>query len=97
MAVSGGSSRLFSRYVNQENEIYYLNSEGKIEVKNSSKGNESIKYVNIGNDDARLKVRHYLLLTHSFSHPTFTDIEGVQFHSHRSEQSPKSYFVMVQQ
>ena len=67
MAVSGGSSRLFSRYVNQENEIYYLNSEGKIEVKNSSKGNESIKYVNIGNDDARLKVRHYLLRTRSFT------------------------------
>ena len=84
MSDSGGSSRLYSRYANQENEIYYLNSEGKIEVKNSRKGDDSIKYVNIGNDDARLKVRGYLPLAHSLHLLThsLTDVEGVLLHSH---------------
>ena len=84
MSDSSGSSRLYSRYANQENEIYYLNSEGKIEVKNSRKGDDGIKYVNIGNDDARLKVRCYLPLAHSLhllAH-SLTDVEGVLLHSH---------------
>ena len=57
---SCSNNRLFSRYVNHENEIYYLNSEGQTEIINSSKGNGAIKRVNIGEDDARLKVTYSL-------------------------------------
>ncbi len=57
---SCSNNRLFSRYVNHENEIYYLNSEGQIEIINSSKGKGAIKRVNIGEDDARLKVTYTL-------------------------------------